>query len=40
MEYVLTIEEVETLEQTTLDELEIELYYQLFLENQKATFVA
>lgn len=34
MEYVLTVEEVETLDQTNLNDLENELYFQVFLENQ------
>lgn len=34
MEYVLTVEEVETLDQTNLNDLENELYFQVLLENQ------
>lgn len=35
MEHVLTVEEVQELETQTLNEVEIELHYFLFLESQK-----
>lgn len=34
MEYVIAIEEVEALETANLNDLENELYYQVFLENK------
>lgn len=36
MEYVITVEEVAALDQTTINELEVELYYDLFIANQAA----
>lgn len=43
MEYVISIEEVEALETVSINELEVELYYQVFLDNKKSsleTFLA
>lgn len=43
MEYVISIEEVEALETVSINELEVELYYQVFLDSKKSsleTFLA
>lgn len=40
MEYILTSEEVEALEQVSLNDLEVELLYQIYLENKLDTFKA
>lgn len=43
MEHVISIEEVEALETVSLNDLEVELYYQVFLDNKKSsleTFLA
>lgn len=40
MELIITIEELEALEQTTLEELEYQVLYQLYFENKQSVFVA
>lgn len=43
MEHVISIEEVEALETVSLNDLEVELYYQVFLDGKKSsleTFLA
>lgn len=40
MEYILTEEEVEALNNVGLEDLENDLHYQVYLENQQATLKA
>ena len=37
MEHVISIEEVEALKTVSLNDLEVELYYQVFLDSKKSS---